>query len=125
MFYDQTKVSENFYSVSLNKTTFPLTVWFSDYNAAPVYDPRYLTFQLAYNELDTDAQGVKFIKKSHLFELENCTSANFPQVPQENFNSLGLTGTKCIKDYNFTLFGYWGEKSLSYLSAEVSLCDYD
>jgi hypothetical protein len=123
-FYQQSLTLTENPEIILNYTSFPLAIQMTDINSNVVSIDKYLKLSLQFLNLELN-NGVFEIKENRELKLKSCEKNQLPTIDQKTFDNLFFSNFFCPIDWDLKLHGYWSESSLSYLSIQVFMCDYE
>jgi hypothetical protein len=104
---------------NLNKTNFPISFCFQDYNQLTYDIPEYFRFEIM--TVKTFNKNSTTVSYNH--EYENCTYDHFPNLDKDYLENAGITKYLCLKDQNVPIGGYWDSEFIIYTIFRVRLCN--
>jgi hypothetical protein len=113
---DQLYFDRPFYE--LNKTSFPLSFCFQDYNQLTFNIPKYFAFEV----LDVKTYNKNSTTVTSYYEWENCTFDHFPKFEPSYLTTAGVGKYLCLKNQNITIGGYWDNDFIQYSVFRIRLC---
>jgi hypothetical protein len=103
----------------LNKTNFPLSFCFQDYDTLTYDIPKYFRFEImTVKTFNTNSTTV-----SYNHEYEYCTYDHFPNLDKDYLENAGITKYFCLKDQNVPIGGYWDGEFTVYALLRLRLCN--
>jgi hypothetical protein len=112
--FQQTNLYREFIPAHINATNFPFGITLMDMFNKPVYNESYFSLKLMYfNSTYIEGQGMDTTNIE--IPLIKCNYSHFPQLTNEDFEEIQLQNCYCPLTQNFSLSGFWTEKSLQYI----------
>jgi hypothetical protein len=123
--YQQSLFSDRIPIINMNTSIAPLAVSISSWDGRMLRDDRIFKFDIIQYRFDySETEGSYILTNATTIEMELCKHSHFPQLTEEEMGT--VTIASCPKDNaNMSLYGYWTEKSMSYIEMRLSICGGD
>ena len=103
--------------MALDKYSFPVAIALTGNSNGAIVKPNYFTYSFIVQSGNT-AEDLTMTEMN----MTNCRKEFFPNIDQENYDSLGMDDFFCVEDQNVIISGAWAEAYISYLTLRISFC---
>jgi hypothetical protein len=123
--YQYTMQFTKFQNLQINRMNFPIAFQITDFAGSPMEDPKLVVIKFFIYTISYENPGPKAIMTITPIKLSYCKPSDFPQIDEAYFYKTAMNYWWCPDVKDFSIYGYWSDGAMQFLSSSLAYCDYD